>query len=222
VSRHAGPPSRSEQHLPTSAELAEFLSAQRWFSGRGSEVEVLAVRRLARLVEYPTVELLLVSARPADGDEARYQLVVECTTEPVPRLEHARIGAGACYDALHDRDVTQTWPRLMDAEETVDDVSFHRVAGATIGCRIHGDRLMRVRMGTKQRRMRRLQLHSYVTSDLSHVLHVLSRMLRAPPVNSVEALHLARQERASRDRNAVGVTPYSASNSLCPSAVAPP
>ena len=35
--RHAGPPSSSEERLPSADELAEFLSAQRWFSGRGRQ-----------------------------------------------------------------------------------------------------------------------------------------------------------------------------------------
>ncbi len=126
MSRHAGGPSPSEEHLPSAEELADFLSAQRWFSGRGSVVEVVEVRRLARLVDDPVVELLLVTARPVDGDLARYQIAVECPAEPVARLEHARIGAGACYDALHDREVTGVWPRLMSEQATVGEVRFHR------------------------------------------------------------------------------------------------
>ena len=139
MSRHAGPPSSSEEHLPAAPELAEFLSAQRWFSGRGEAVEVVEVRRLARLLEDPLVEVLLVSAQPVDGDIARYQVIVECPTEPVPRLEHVRIGAGDCYDALHDRDVTQLWPRLILDEATVGDIAFHRVRDGR-GPRIETDR----------------------------------------------------------------------------------
>jgi maltokinase len=125
VSRHAGPPSPSEEHLPTAHELAEFLSAQRWFSGRGGPVEVLEVRSLARMLEDPLVEVLLVTVRPGDGEVAQYQVVVECPVEPVPRLEHVRIGASACYDALHDRDVTDLWPRHMRDEATVGAIAFH-------------------------------------------------------------------------------------------------
>ena len=36
-----------------------------------------------------------------------------------------RIGAGDCYDALHDREVTDLWPRLMAAEATVGAIAFH-------------------------------------------------------------------------------------------------
>ncbi len=135
MSRHAGQPSSSEEHLPSADEFAEFLSAQRWFSGRGSQVEVVEVRRLARLLDDPVVELLVVTARPLDGAAARYQIAVECPAEPVQRLEHARIGAQPCYDALHDRDVTGVWPRLMAEEATVDAVRFHRA-----GPRIEADR----------------------------------------------------------------------------------
>jgi maltokinase len=122
VSRHAGTP----ENLPSADELAEFLAAQRWFSGRGREVEVLEVRRLARLAEEPVVDLLLGTARPVDAEAAHYQLAVESRSEPVTRLEHARIGAGHCYDALHDREVTGLWPRLIAEQATVDGVSFHR------------------------------------------------------------------------------------------------
>ena len=130
MSRHAGPPSRSEEHLPTADELADFLSGQRWFSGRGGPVEVVEVRTLARLHEDPVVEVLLVTARPADGVEARYQVVVECPSGPTERLDHVRIGAGDCYDGLHDREVTHLWPALMLAEASVGDIAFHHVPDA--------------------------------------------------------------------------------------------
>ena len=56
--------------------------------------------------------------------------------------------------------------------------------------------------------MRWLQLHRYVTRDLSLVLHVsFTDVARNPSV--VENVP-SRQERASRARNDVGVTPYSA------------
>ena len=46
-------------HLPDFAELADFLSRQRWFSGRHGPVTVTGVRRLARLVEVPPVDVLM-------------------------------------------------------------------------------------------------------------------------------------------------------------------
>jgi maltokinase len=124
---------------PTADELAAFLSEQRWFSGRGSHVEVSAVRAVARLVQDPVVDLLLVTARPQDRDEAVYQVAVKCTPEPEARLEHVRIGSGNCYDALHDREVTSAWPRLMHEQAQIGEVTFHSTEAAT-GLRIELDR----------------------------------------------------------------------------------
>jgi len=118
---------------PTASELAAFLSSQRWFSGRGSPVEVSQVRTLARLQEDPVVEIVLVTATPVDGAAARYQVIVEVPRAPVDRLDHARIGGAGeqpCYDALHDKEVTALFPRLVAEQASVGEVSFHRVEHA--------------------------------------------------------------------------------------------
>jgi maltokinase len=112
---------------PTYAELAEFLGRQRWFSGRHGSVTVTGVRRLARLVDDPPVDVLLIDSTVDGREEATYQLELERPGAPVERLEHVRIGAEPLYDALHDREVTSVWPRLISEEATVDGLSFHRV-----------------------------------------------------------------------------------------------
>ncbi len=117
--------------VPGREELASYLSGQRWFSGRGAPVQVTGVTQLARIVEQPSVEVLLVEAVATGHPPAAYQLVVERRDEPSDRLAHARIGSGAVYDALHDKDVTALWPRLVVEEATVDELHFHRVPHPT-------------------------------------------------------------------------------------------
>jgi maltokinase len=111
---------------PDPAELAAFVSRQRWFSAHGAEPVVTDVRLLARVSDDPPVDVLLLEVEDA-GVRARYQLQVETTPEPVERLEHVRIGSGPCYDALHDREVTGVWPRLVDAGASVGDLACHAV-----------------------------------------------------------------------------------------------
>ena len=115
---------------PDFEELADFLSRQRWFAGRHGSVVVTGVRKLARLVENPPVDVLMVDATVDGRDSVTYQLELEIAGATVERLEHVRIGASAVYDALHDRDVTDVWPRLIAAEATVGDLAFHRVPRA--------------------------------------------------------------------------------------------
>ncbi len=112
---------------PSFTELAEFLSKQRWFSGRHGSVTVTGVRRLARLVESPPVDVLMIDATVDGRDPHAYQLEVERPGVAVERLEHVRVGTDPVYDALHDREVTDVWPRLIAAEATLGALSFHRV-----------------------------------------------------------------------------------------------
>jgi maltokinase len=116
--------------LPRKPDVVAFLSAQRWFSGRDGQVDVTAVRRLATLQDDPRVDVLLVDVQVDDAEPATYQLAVEWRAEPVERLEHVLVGTGpdgACYDAFHDRDVTQVWARDLAAAARVGSLSFHLV-----------------------------------------------------------------------------------------------
>ncbi len=112
--------------LPSNAAFAEFLGRQRWFSGRGS-IEVTDVRRLARLVDDPPVDVLMIDARVDDGETVTYQLALERPGHEVERLEHVRVGDGPAYDALHDRETTSVWPRLIAADASVGGLTFHHV-----------------------------------------------------------------------------------------------
>jgi len=121
-----------ETGIPGPQQLAEFLSHQRWFSGRRGSITVTGVRQLARLVDDPAVDVVLIDVTVDERESMTYQLELERTDGPVGRLEHVRIGAGNVYDGLHDRDVTQVWPRLIAEEATVGELSFHRVPAAQI------------------------------------------------------------------------------------------
>src|SRR5205085_7648222 len=119
-----------EDHgLPTRAERGRFLTRQRGFSARDGDVVVTEVKALARLTEHPAVDVVLLQVE-AGGVPGAYQLALERPGEPVERLEHVRIGTRPVYDALHDRDVTSVWPRLVADEAVVDELRFHRVRGA--------------------------------------------------------------------------------------------
>ncbi|HEY5032099.1 MAG TPA: aminoglycoside phosphotransferase [Actinomycetes bacterium] len=115
------------RHGPTHEELAEFLGRQRWFAGQHGSIAVTDVRTLARLVDDPPVDVLMIDAEVDGGETVTYQLELERTAAPVERLEHVRVGAEPAYDALHDREVTPVWPRLIAEEATVGSLSFHRV-----------------------------------------------------------------------------------------------
>jgi maltokinase len=116
----------SPTDLPSADELAGYLAGQRWFSSGDGEVTVTRVRSLARLVQDPPVDVLLVDVL-AGGMPATYQVVVERPGHEVARLDHALIGSGPAYDAVHDREVTTAWPRLIAEEATLGGLRFHRV-----------------------------------------------------------------------------------------------
>jgi maltokinase len=112
---------------PSYEELAEFLSRQRWFSGQHGSVAVTGVRSIARLFDDPPVDVLMIDTTVDDGVAATYQLELERPGAVVDRLEHVRVGAEPAYDALHDREVTSVWPRLIAEEAKVDGLTFHKV-----------------------------------------------------------------------------------------------
>ena len=112
--------------LPAPHELADFVGRQRWFSAHGGSPRVTGVRALARVHDDPPVDVLLLDVDD-QGTQARYQLQVERVTDSVDRLEHVRIGETATYDALHDREVTTVWPRLLDEEAKVGELRCYAV-----------------------------------------------------------------------------------------------
>jgi maltokinase len=113
------------------AALAEFLRQQRWFAAKDGPFTVADVEVLATVRTDPVVQLWLVHVEQ-DGVSEPYHLVAELRTEPLSRLGHVVIGdvAGAsCYDALHDRDVTDDWLGLLEGSREAQGLTVHRIGG---------------------------------------------------------------------------------------------
>ncbi len=131
----AAPMTDEPAELPSTDDIARYLSGQRWFAGRDGAIEVTGVRRLATLLDHPSPEVvrvdeLLVDVRVDGGASATYQLAVEWRHQPIERLEHVHVGTGrdgTCYDAFHDRDVTHVWPDLLAAAARTGDLTFNLV-----------------------------------------------------------------------------------------------
>jgi maltokinase len=92
-----------------------WMPTQRWFAGKGRGFE-LTVTRLAELHASPQVTLWTARVDYGPDDFEVYQLPLVARAEPVGHLEHVLLGsvetdAGMrwVYDALHDKDVTQSW-----------------------------------------------------------------------------------------------------------------
>jgi maltokinase len=133
------------------ALLAGWLPTQRWFGGKGSGLESVAVDSLARLFDPDPADgdaaaalwHLLVSARlrSAAGEAAEtqtYQVFLGVRGSLPHSLVHAAIGGpdevvpeigGVCYDALHDAQITV---RLLDGladRQSFGPLRFDRPTG---------------------------------------------------------------------------------------------
>jgi maltokinase len=115
-------------------DLERFLSAQRWFAGKGRTWQVREVTAVGWLRhEPPAVALQLVTVGYDDGDTESYQLPVVHHPELVEHLVHALIGPDQngqsySYDALHDKEATRLWLDGIRTESTVDGLTFTRDA----------------------------------------------------------------------------------------------
>jgi len=120
--------------------IKAYLSAARWFGGKGREFEVGEVRRLA--VVPPAGEhgratyVHIVEVRYDDGDTELYQLPLAFYTDPEPRLDHAFVGWWEepdlgwvhAYDALHDRDAMAGWLQAFESKPE-GELRFERLPG---------------------------------------------------------------------------------------------
>lgn len=114
-------------------QLATYITAARWFGGKGRRFQVTSVTELPL---GPGVSTNLVGLAFTDGEEPAhdiYQLPLSSYDEPQERLPHASVGAWGGryhYDAVHDRDAMQVWLRSyvgQTAEGLDPRVSFVRV-----------------------------------------------------------------------------------------------
>jgi len=114
--------------------LTGWLPGQRWFAGKGTPIDSLAIVEDTTLVDGdPGLRHLIVAVSQA-GRTDRYQLLAGLRTAIPDRLDHAVIGPAApaggpgqgwtAYDALHDPPLTQRLLRAMAGQETIGPLRF--------------------------------------------------------------------------------------------------
>ena len=114
-------------------ELGNWLTDQRWFSGKGREVKRLDATGMGLLSTDPFVDLLAVTVEYSDGENDTYHVPVSYRADPDPGLAHALIGHWPVegspyygYDALQDKDATAAWLTGMASGRYSDGLAFHR------------------------------------------------------------------------------------------------
>ena len=138
--------------------LADYVTAARWFGGKGRPARVAGTRRVGRIGHGtdPVVVVDLVEVEYDDGGEPElYQLPLALYPAPQDRLEHALVGSwedpehGAvhAYDAIHDRDAMAAWLAELDRTPEADSaeslrpetpgLSFHRLPGHDLDVTTH-------------------------------------------------------------------------------------
>jgi maltokinase len=137
--------------------VRDYLTAARWFGGKGRELSLLDVRRVGVLGDTevtgrPAVGIELVSleytAEPA-RDVETYQVPLAYYAEPQERLEHALVGVWEddelgevhAYDAVHDRVAAALFLAAFDQGLTVSgaagELVFHRLTGHELDLDAH-------------------------------------------------------------------------------------
>jgi maltokinase len=124
-------------------QVQAFCTAQRWFSGKGTDAHVDAMAASAWLSDegaWPAVRIGFVHfAGPlgAEDDARVYQLPLSYHLEPMEHLSHAQVGdwdepdlGGArvwVYDALHDKEATPYWLDAITHGRRLEGLEFHPV-----------------------------------------------------------------------------------------------
>src|SRR5215470_16492579 len=103
--------------------LAQWLPAQRWYSGAGSTMRDLATTADTTLAGGDPEFRHLVITVSQNGEAARYQILVGIRAHVPDRLRHAVIGPAGpdatAYDALHDPALTRILLRGICEQQTV-------------------------------------------------------------------------------------------------------
>jgi maltokinase len=117
--------------------LGDWLGQQRWYAGKSREGRFDA-RLLATLTEVPhTVQIWIADVEYDDGSVEHYQVPLVLRDKPAENLDHVLVGSVVdadsgdpieLYDALHDKEVTGTWLRAIQAQVRLDGVDFARSA----------------------------------------------------------------------------------------------
>ena len=114
--------------------LQNWLTAQRWYAGRGRVLSSLYESTSVRLGD--DLDLKLIDAKYDNGTRDRYQVLIRWTDGPVDGYpEIATIGhdgARTAYDALYDPNAAQHLLSLVDGDATVDGLRFAKEPGVDL------------------------------------------------------------------------------------------
>jgi maltokinase len=120
-----------------SVEFGDWLSQQRWYAGRGRELDAATPGLVVELNEDLDLTLLRVSY--ADGGAEHYQVLVKWDAEPMEEYSSvATIGSSdgrTAYDALYDQDAARYLLQMVDRSVTVGTegrVRCSKEPGATL------------------------------------------------------------------------------------------
>jgi maltokinase len=127
----------SAPDTPDPADLAGYLSRQRWFAGKGRAWQVAGVATVGELS--PDVRIDTVTVTYDDGGTETYQVPLAGYPSPQEHLAHAYVGEETAadgrqrhlYDALQDKDATVLWFRGIAEGRTAGNLSFHREPSVT-------------------------------------------------------------------------------------------
>src|SRR5262247_120551 len=122
--------------------LMGWLPGQRWFAGKGTPIDHLAIVEDTVLVDGdPGMRHMIIAVSQADGTE-RYQLLEGLRTTIPGRLEYAVIGPAAtqaqegqtwtAYDAPHDPPLTRRLLQAIVAQEAIGPLRFAAEPDAAI------------------------------------------------------------------------------------------
>ena len=116
--------------------LAAWLPEQRWFAGKGTPIDGLAVAAQITLVAGdPGLRHVIVDVTQATGTDS-YQLYLGLRADLPGSLEHVRIGPAdgdlIGYDGLHDPSLTAVLLEAMAGGTSVGPLSFAHRPGIQI------------------------------------------------------------------------------------------
>ena len=121
--------------------LASWLPAQRWFSGRETNIRDLTITAETTLLAGdPELRHLIVSLTQ-DGRTSRYQVLVGVRAQLPKSFRQVAIGPTGdgrfAYDALHDHDLSRVLLANLGAERAVGQLRFRKDRAAVIDTRLN-------------------------------------------------------------------------------------
>ncbi|HET7174146.1 MAG TPA: aminoglycoside phosphotransferase [Nocardioidaceae bacterium] len=121
--------------------LAEYISAQRWFAGKGRDFAVEHVEALEWLNEKdPAVRIELVTVRYEDGTHDLYQVPVaylgtadlDLGHAHIANVDHPELGSVAAYDAVFLKPAADALLGAFRDGHSTPSFSFHTLEGAEL------------------------------------------------------------------------------------------